>query len=201
MLHAKRQDGLRAFNFMDIRQVSMSFIQFEDEQNIRYLLQNATLLEKLYFSINSSLSLVGLHDILSPIARTLKVLGLRVPIYGSAHLPLGGLCEGLEAMAGHYMLEALSIEFLVGFPDTEDFRVIGYSIQKVERVLVKPEWSALRQVSFKVTGVLMGNRLFEALQSLPNKYLTLLSKLESVSFNYSVLDPAFVEYCDDSLFF
>ena len=189
LLHAKTQDGRPAFNFMDLRRLWM---QLEDEDNIRYLMQNAKLLEKLHLSValQAGQSLMGLHDIVSPIARTLKILELSV-------FTDSALCEGLEAMAGHYtMLEALSIEFILTAHDTKRF--IGYIIKKVERVLVKPEWSALtsplRRVSFKVTGSsrFMGAKFLEALQSLFNKYLTRLSKLESVSFNYSVLDSASV---------
>ena len=73
-------------------------------------------------------------------------------------------------MAGRNMLEALSFEVLVIGHETADF--IGSIIQQVERVLVKPEWSALKQVSIKVsiegwrvTGVVVA-KLFEALQSL-----------------------------------
>jgi len=60
----------------------------------------------------------------------------------------------------------------------------------VEKVLVKPGWSALRQVSFKVLipgwPAESSAELSEMLQSLPDKYLSHLSKLESVAFNYSV---------------
>ena len=51
LLHTKRQDGLSAFtgNFMDLIRLSMSFSHIEDEQNIRYLLQNAKLLENTPF--------------------------------------------------------------------------------------------------------------------------------------------------------
>jgi hypothetical protein len=61
----------------------------------------------------------------------------------------------------------------------------------VEKVLVKPGWSALRQVSFNVLIVCRQvsredrAKLSEVLQSLPDKYLSHLSKIESVSFNYS----------------
>jgi hypothetical protein len=48
LLHAKRQDGRPAFNFMDLRRLS---ICFDDERNIRYLLQNAKLLEELHLSV------------------------------------------------------------------------------------------------------------------------------------------------------
>ena len=179
LLHAKRQDGRPAFNFMDLRQLSMSFLWYEDEQNIRYLLQNAKLLENIHLLFGLHQSLVGLHDIFSPSARTLKVLDL------TASLPLEGLCEELEAMTGNNMLEALSLEFNVDDDDDEDF--IGYTIQNVEKVLVKPGWSALRRVSFKLT--IRGNSagLYEALQSLPDKYLSQLSKLESVAFNFTDL--------------
>jgi hypothetical protein len=47
LLHAKTQDGQPAFNFMDLRRLAMFFTgtRSEDEQNIRYLLQNAKLLK------------------------------------------------------------------------------------------------------------------------------------------------------------
>jgi hypothetical protein len=198
LLHAKRQDGRPAFNFMDLRRLSMSFTssmsRLEDEENIRYLLQNAKLLEKIRLSVGSGwgvFKLVGLHDMLSPSARTLKVLDLTVPLHEDIDdHPLGGVGEELEAMAGHNTLETLSIEVVIYRPETEG--IIGSIIQKVAKVLVKPGWSALRQVSVKVSiASYMGSRedctkMSEALQSLPNKYLSQLSKLDSVAFNYSV---------------
>ena len=47
LLHAKRQDGQPAFNFMDLRQFTTELHQIEsdDERDIQYLLQNAKLLE------------------------------------------------------------------------------------------------------------------------------------------------------------
>jgi hypothetical protein len=184
LLHAESQDGRPAFNFMDLRRFSTDF---EDERNVRYLLQNAKLLENLRLSIVSESS-VGLHDVLSPCARTLKVLDLTVILH-SVPLALVGLCEELEAMAGHNMLEALSFEVQVD-DDMAEY-LIGFIIQKVEEVLVKPGWSALRQVSFKLLvrrwemNDGYSSKLCEALQSLPDKYLTRLSKLESIAFDYS----------------
>jgi hypothetical protein len=182
LLHAKKQDGRPAFNFMDLRQFSTSFKCFEDERNIRYLLQNAKLLEKLLLGVVHGRSLVGL---LSPSAGTLKVLHLSVRLWDSSVI-LGGTCEELEALAGHNMLEAFSFEVRVNELDTADH--IGPTIQKVEKVLVKPGWSALRQVSFKVsiTHFEGARSLIEELQSLPDKYLCHLSKLESVTFKYLV---------------
>jgi hypothetical protein len=107
-------------------------------------LQNAKLLEKLYLCvIYYDWSFVGLHDILSPNARTLKVLDLTISlIIRPISLLPGGLCEELEAMAGHNMLEALSFEVHVDVRhSTSDF--IGSITQKVENVLVKPGWFAL----------------------------------------------------------
>ena len=179
LLHAKTQDGRPAFNFMDLRLFLISLNRFEDEQIVRYLLQNAKLLEKLHLILRRSL--VGL---LSPSAHTLKVLDLTVSLYDPVPV-LAGVSEELEAMAGHNMLESLSLEVYAGVHNTED--LIGPLIQKVENVLVKPGWSALRQVSFKVS--VLGRitpKLLEALQSLPDKYLSQLSKLESVAFSYSV---------------
>ena len=60
----------------------------------------------------------------------------------------------------------------------------------VEEVLVKPGWSALRQVSFEVChGCLTSveREKSKVLRSLPNKYLSCLSKLESVAFNYQLI--------------
>ena len=188
LLHAKTQDGQPAFNFMDLRRLSMSLTSY-DAPNLRYLLQNAKLLEKLRLSVGHGQSLVGL---LSPIACTLKVLDLTVLLSQFLVPPLAGLCEELEKMAGHTnKLEALSPEVLVGLYDAEDF--IGSIIQNVEKVLlvIKPGWSALRAVSFKVTCMSMDTPvryrdLARALQYLPERYLRHLSKLESVAFNYSV---------------
>ena len=87
------------------------------------------------------------------------------------------------------MLESLSIEVHISGHETEDF--IGSTIQKVEKILVKPGWSALRQVSLEVSIACCfisredSAKLYEALQSLPVKYLSQLSKLESIAFNYS----------------
>ena len=190
LLHAKRQDGRPAFNFMDLRQVSMTFRNTKDEQNLRYLLQNAKLLEKLNLSVDRGRSLAGLRDIFSTRARTLKVLELKVSLYDQfISLPLAGLCEELEAMAGHNMLETLSFEVIVDGHESENF--IGIIIQDVGKVLVKPGWSALRQVSFEVSIACClvpredSAALSEALQSLPDKYLSRLSKLESIAFNFS----------------
>ena len=181
-LHAKRQDGQPAFNFMDLRRLSTGFSRSEDEQNIRYLLQNAKLLERLHISTDLRRSLVGL---LSPSARTLKVLEFTVFLYHHSVRLLTRLYEELEAMAGHNMLEALFFEVQI-YSDGTD--VIGSLIQKVEEVLAQPGWSALKQVSFKVLvvcGLLKEDcaKLSEALQSLPDKYLSHNSKIESVTFN------------------
>jgi hypothetical protein len=186
LLHAERQDGRPAFNFMDLRRLSTCF---KDEQNLRYLLHNAKLLEELRLSFGLERSLVELYDILSPIARTLKVLNLTVYSHSDPTVPIW-LCEELEAMAGHIMLESLFFHIHADGGETEDF-VLSLT-QEVEKVLVKPEWSALRQVTFKVSISWWlvsredSEKLSEALQSIPDKYLSYLPKLESVAFNYSV---------------
>jgi hypothetical protein len=185
LLHAKKQDGRPAFIFTDLRRLSMSFNWLENEWNIRHLLQNAKLLEKLHLEVTDGRNLVGL---LSLCARTLKVLELAVPLQDSPVI-LGGTCEELEALSGDNLLEALSFEVRVNELDTADN--IGSTIQKVEQVLVKPGWSALKQVSFEVriqpAGWNFGNseKLCDALQSLPDTYISHLSKLESIAFNYS----------------
>jgi len=186
----KTKSLLPAFNVMDLRRLSMSFYHSKDERNIRYLLKNAKLLEKLHLSVYDK-SLVGLLS-LSVNARTLKVLDLTVFLHhtSTGFLPLAGVCVELEAMAGHNMLEALFFEIvLVGY-ETEDF--VGSEIQEVEKVLVKPGWPALRRVSFRFSFMSHADaKLFEALQSLPDKYLSHPSKLESVAVNYSVTPDSF----------
>jgi hypothetical protein len=195
LLHAKKQDGQPAFNFMNLRRLS---ICLGDKQNIRYLLRNAKSLEKLHLSsVEFDQTLEGLHDILSASAGTssLKVLDLTLVLYGEIfpiNLPFKGLCEELESMAGHNRLEALFFEVRVNRNETADD--IGSMIQSVERVLVRPGWSALKQVSFKVPVaccvVHERAKLAEELQSLlPDKYLSHLSKLESVAFSFSSCVP------------
>ena len=194
LLHAKRQDGLPAFNFMDLRQVSMHFDQFDDEQNIRYLLQNAKFLENFRLSVgsNQSSNLWRLRDILSRSARTLKVLGFEVPLYDQsfrAPKPLAGLCKELEVMEGNNILEALSFQVNVEGHGSKDS--IGSVIQNVEHVLVGPGWPSLKQVSLKVSipccvvSRAESAALSEALLSLPNEYLGRLSQLDSIVFNFS----------------
>ena len=193
LLHAKRQDGQPAFDFMDLRRL---FICLGDEQNIRYLLQNAKSLEKLHLLVGPVHwhGLLRLRDIISSGARALKVLHFTVfasLLYGSLNLRLAGLCEGLELMAGHNMLEALSFDLHVDDQkETEDS--IGSEVQRMEKVLVKSGWSTLRQVSFKIKLMRWGNsqnvELYKAVeQTLPDKYLNRLSKLESVALDYSVI--------------
>ena len=53
-------------------------------------------------------------------------------------------------MAGNNILEALSFNIEVFTDDNEAEHLIGIAFQKVEDVLAKPGWSALKRVSFKV---------------------------------------------------
>ena len=87
------------------------------------------------------------------------------------------------------MLEAFKLRVGIDADDTISIEgFLGSIFQIVENVLVKPGWSALRRVSFKLltSGWDQGiaTRLCEALQSLPDKHLSHLSKLESVTFDY-----------------
>jgi hypothetical protein len=110
LMTTKFLDG-RAFDFVDLRRLSMSLFQSDDERNFRYLLQNAKLLEELHLTIGLGPSLL---KPLSLCARTLKILDL------SVRVPLIGVCEGLEEMAGHNMLEVLSIVFHIASRTAQD---------------------------------------------------------------------------------
>ena len=134
---------------------------------------------------------MGLHDILSLSARTLKVFDLSVlffisPVTLAANLQDSG--KNWKPWRDAILLEAFSFEVQVNDNVTED--LVG-SIFRQEEVLVKPGWSAsvLRQVSFKVgirsTKYSQGAKLSEALQSLPGKYLSHLLIHKSVAFNFS----------------
>ena len=192
LLHAKMQDGRPAFNFMDLRRLSLSSIMISDyseEQNIRYLLQNAKLLEKLHLTVGADRILVGLYDILPS---TLKVLVLTV-LYDCNNfvpLPLTRLYEELEAIAGHNMLDTLSIEIQIDGDETED--TVASILQGVEEILFKPGWSALRRVSFIVTIYCLvasmedSIKLYDVLQSLPDKHLSRLPNVKSFDFNFSI---------------
>ena len=187
LLQAKMLDGRPAFNFMDLRQLSSFFVHLEDERNIRFILQNAKLLEKLHLIVEHYWSLVSLHDILSPCARTLRVLDLSILLYHEPPIPpLAGLCEELEAMTGRNVLEVLSVRVNI-YDGCEIDESIGPIFQKLE-VLVEPGWSSLREVTLYVCCLRAVEReKAEILRSLPNKYLSRLSKLESVTFDYSIM--------------
>ena len=63
---------------------------------------------------------MGLHDTLSPCARTLKDLDLTVSL-SSVPQAIGGLYEKLEAMAGHNILEVVICEVLADGGDETGF--------------------------------------------------------------------------------
>ena len=184
MLHAKMHDGRPAFNFMNLKRL---FVSLDDKQHLLTLLHNARLLEKLHLEVRCVLgsSFEGLHDILSASTRTLKFLCLEVLIYetyiNEVSKPFEELCEGLEALAGHDMLEDLSFEIELTHDETEV--AIGILIENVEKVLAKPGWSALRQVTFKIPVAEKAD--FVSLQYIYGGYLSHPSKLESVAFNFS----------------
>ena len=195
LLNAKMQDGQPAFNFVDLRRLSLSSDEFEDDWNNRFLLQNVKLLEKLHFSFGHGGRLVGLHDLLSPSAPTLKVLDLTVFLFDEV---LSELCVELVAMAGHNMLEALSFEVRIHVDDIEN--CIRSIIEEVEKVLVEPGWSALRHVSFEFSFGYWGKsrekvtKLSEALlHYLPDKYPN-FSKLEFVAINSSYVIKCELEF-------
>ena len=178
LLNARMQDGRPAFNVKDLKRLKMPVLWTNDEENIRYLLQNAKSLEKLQLTIGRRL-----HDILSLSARTLKVLVLSISLYSD----ILALWEELDTMAGLDMLESISFRVLVNGPDTNSEGFIGPTLQKMEEVLMKPGWSALKEVSVKIEIITTGDSVefIEALQSLPDKYLSHLPKRESFTFNFS----------------
>ena len=79
----------------------MCFIRSEDEQNIRYILQNTKFLEKLHLSVGFLRRIVGSF----PQCTHFEGFWFDV-LYRSS--VCSGVCEELEAMAGHNMLESLS---------------------------------------------------------------------------------------------
>ena len=189
LLHAKMQDGRPAYNPMNLRRLAIYADQIEDNSNIRYLLQNAKLLQELHLPNGLGRSIVGLHDILSPTACTLKVLHLTTFIYSNSDMssPTWRLCEELEAMAGHNVLKVLTYEIVVRGEYEEDHidSFIGTIIRKVGEVLTKPGWSALRQVSFELSCLREDGVKLKPLRSLADKYLSYLSKLDSVQVAFS----------------
>ena len=54
-----------------------------------------------------------LHDLFSPSARTSKALELTVTLCDYEPIPLARLCEELEALAGHNVLEVLAFQVYV----------------------------------------------------------------------------------------
>ena len=181
---------------MDLKRLSVR-LKDKLEQHLLDLLQNAKLLEKLHLQVRSDQPLEGLHDILSASARTLTGFGLKVLIYvlnedetygDEFAQPFEALWEGLEALAGHAMLEVLMFEIQIVSDYHETEVAIGFFIENVEKVLAKPGWSALRQVKFNVPVapcLVKEKAEFLSLQYLFGGYLSYPSKLEYVAFTFS----------------
>ena len=188
LLRAKTQGGQPVFNFIDLRRlsiVSFSCCSFEDGENLEILLQKAKSLELLRFSVVSRMGFDEVVDVIfqSPTTRSLKELDLTLPLGSFSESGPFSFFSYFEAFAGNNMLEVLSLEVLVSEKDDFIGRT-GLAFRKVEELLVKAGWSALRQVSFKVLIECWKADVSEALQSLPDKYLCHLPKLESIDFNY-----------------
>ena len=161
---------------MDIRRLSISFLRLEYEQNLWYSLQNAKLLEKLQLTFGRSL--VGL---LSSRARTLKVLDFAVSLYDeSPGLPLPlllvGLYDELEAMAGHNILEALYFKVNVDGYEKGNSSII-HNAEKALNLGGLLLDSFLYDLNYILSGIMGGQSL--------DKYLSHLSKFESIAFNFS----------------
>ena len=209
LLHVKMQDGRPAFNPINLRRLSFGAEKLEDNSKLRFLLQNAKLLEDLRLPNGLGQSIVGLHDILSPTACTLKVLYFTSSFLFQHSIfdvstPARQLCEELEAMARHNVLETLSYTITMSSSentedDADDF--IGTIIQKVVGVLIKPGWSALRLVFFTVFHHAWRDsdrKNLEALQSLTDKCLSHILKLESESVRvtfHCVRKSDYFDYC------
>ena len=190
LIHAKTQDGQPAFSYMDLRRLSISSsssVFYQDDLNLQFftyvMMLNAKLLEKLRFSVACREGFEGVHEIfISPCARILKELDLSLSFSATESL---ALFEDLEVMARDNMLEVFSLQIVVDSSETDDFiGRAGFTFQKVEEELVKAGWFALRKVSFKVLIICWNADISEALNSLPDKYLSYLSKLESIDFKY-----------------
>ena len=190
LIHAKTQDGQPAFSYMDLRRLSISSsssVFYQDDLNLQFftyvMMLNAKLLEKLRFSVACRDGFEGVHEIfISPCARILKELDFSLSFSATESL---ALFEDLEVMARDNMLEVFSLQIVVDSSETDDFiGNAGFTFQKVEEELVKAGWFALRKVSFKVLIICWNADISEALNSLPDKCLSYLPKLESIDFKY-----------------
>ena len=112
---------------------------------------------------------MGLHEILSPRARTLKVLDFTVSFNEFPDLPLPlRLCDELEAMARHNILEALSFEVDVDSDGYKTEKLIGSKIQNAVKVPVKLGWSA-----FVTTGSFKDSIAWRTAKSCPRRRYSL----------------------------
>ena len=185
---AKMEDGRPAFKFVDLRLLSVGLAESRDIQIFGYFINNARFLETLQLSITQTQSLLGLHAVLAPRARTLKSIELSVnsleTVVGTVRLPLGGFCRELEAMAGRNILEEVIFEIFLELGDKEE--VIGPIVQNVEKALVRPGFPALQRVIIKFSCLeRMSNSDEEKLaamleSSIPEKYLSNLLEHPSV---------------------
>ncbi|KAF8968099.1 hypothetical protein BDZ97DRAFT_1800859 [Flammula alnicola] len=182
ILEAKRPDGQPVFDFTNLEQFSA----------ICYAIQTVDDMDVAQSILRRSHHLTTVH--LSRFARaivssmnTLKKLTFENIMDEELADVLSGLCDELEEMVGKNVLEDLEI-FVFILPET-DYET-GDEWGRLDEILGKSGWSALKRVSLEITIWTYGrpedDDLERDLRALPQRQFPNLSSGKTVDFHFDV---------------
>ncbi|CAA7268883.1 unnamed protein product [Cyclocybe aegerita] len=170
-------------DFTNLTKVSLT-LEEETEEYLKSFVQRLQYLTLVHMDVSCMvLTLVDLAKITASSRRSLKVLSLEILCPFGDEDPLLGLCPELEKMADENVLESILIDATVSGPDgcrTEE------EWGRLSEVLMKEQWSCLRQVTLSIAIAGGRNPELEAkLDKLPFMQLAELRSTERFKFEYN----------------
>ncbi|KAF8956300.1 hypothetical protein BDZ97DRAFT_1925610 [Flammula alnicola] len=144
ILEAKRSDGRYIFDFEHLSEFSADWAVDNMAQNV---MRRNHYLTTIHLSVVDDASFSGFARAVAPSINTLKKLILDTSINNEAEDPLFGLCDELEEMGGENVLEDMTIRVHV---PSGRYCTTGDEWGKLDNVLGKSGWSALKRVSLDI---------------------------------------------------
>ncbi|KAF8969233.1 hypothetical protein BDZ97DRAFT_1915577 [Flammula alnicola] len=190
ILEANRLDGQPLFDFTDLREFSGDCETIEDMNVALSILRRNHHLTAIHLSIDE-LSFFGLAGTIAPSMKTLKKLTLENIIDDEHADPFGDLCDELEEIVGKTVLEDLELSVRI----MPECRKAGDGWGKLDKVLRKSGWSALKKVSLDIFAIYnygpfddhCDDDLERVLRTLPQIQFPFLSSSKTVDFYFDVI--------------
>ncbi|KAF8968043.1 hypothetical protein BDZ97DRAFT_1800617 [Flammula alnicola] len=187
ILEAKHSDGQSIFAFTNLKHFSATCHTIAAVDIAQSLLRRTRQLTMIRLSIGKQLSFFGLARTIAPSINTLKKLILDIDIDSEHTDPLSGLCAELEEMAGKNVLEYLEICVDVAL---DQYCKTGDEWGRLDKVLSKSGWSALKRVSLDIMIGSLGrpedDDLVWVLGTLPQRQFPILSSSKTIDFIFDV---------------